>query len=112
MTWRKKTLDSLNVESMLDALLRFEVVPGIVKMNPSLLWGREFFVDDCDSRSITRPQISGVSQSCTISPLIFIVVMKGDLAHLAFADDELLRGVSPQSVSAFLAAAEMPTSTA
>ena len=83
---------------------------------------RNFFVEEFGSRSANRPQSSGISQGCTLSPLLFLIVMsvlmhdavqsvspaaraaydRGDLADLAFADDTLLMGVSSVHLTEFL----------
>jgi len=85
---------------------------------------REFYVDDAGHQSERRPQKSGITQGCTLSPLLFIVVMsalmhdaveslspdakaaylRGDLADVAYADDTLLLGISSTHLTEFLAA--------
>ena len=95
---------------------------GIIDMIASLMHAREFFVEDCNSCSSNRSQKSGISQGCTLSPLLFICVMTvlmqdavsklshearlayaaNDLLDLAFADDTLLLGVSAAHLSEFL----------
>ena len=119
-----KAFDSVNVDSMLDALRRFGVPANFIGCIESLMRNRHFYVRDCGACSSERPQLSGITQGCTLSPLVFIVVMsalmhdavsmlsqpareayrKGDLADLAFADDTLLLGVSPAYVTEFLGA--------
>ena len=95
-------------------------------MVSGLMLERCFFVEDMGAASSTRPQRSGISQGCTLSPLLFIMLMtemmkdavsllsppakasydQGELADLAFADDTLLLGTSTAHVSEFLAAVE------
>ena len=109
----KKAFDSVNVESLLDALRRFGLPQEVIHMVSGLMKIRRFYVDDCGVRSSTRPQHSGISQGCTLSPLLFIIVMsvllhdavsslsseakkaydKGHLADLVYADDTLIIGV-------------------
>ena len=90
----------------------------------ALLQNRRFYVDERQTASSTKQQQSGISQGCTLSPLLFITVMslvmqdavallspaaqeaykQGDLADLAFADDPLLLGVSKDILAEYLAA--------
>jgi len=85
---------------------------------------RRFFVEDGGAKSDIRKQQSGITQGCTLSPLLFITVMsvimhdavaklspaataaynRGDLADLAFADDTLVLGASSEHITEFLAA--------
>ena len=87
---------------------------------------RQFFVEDGGVRSTRRRQRSGISQGCTLSPLLFVTVMsvimhdavtslpdaarqaydKGDLADLVYADDTLLIGASSILLQSFLLAVE------
>ena len=81
-------------------------------------------VQECGETSEPRPQLSGISQGCTLSPLLFILVMsvllqdalvslgpeataaynKGDLSDIVYADDTLLLGVCPHLVNEYLQA--------
>ena len=111
----KKAFDSVNVECLLDALRRFGLPPEFRSTVGALLRGRQFFVRDSASESSLRKQLSGVSQGCVLSPMLFVIVMSvlmadavnllppgarrafdsGDLADLCYADDNtLLIGVS------------------
>ena len=83
-----------------------------------------FYVEEAGCQSKAREQLSGITQGCTLSPLLFIIVMsalmhdavgmlgaqakaaydRGDLSDIAFADDTLLLGVSQMHMSEFLAA--------
>ena len=76
---------------------------------------REFNIEEFGVESKRQSQKFGVSQGCTLSPWFFLIVMsvlmhdavsslspaareayhKGDLADLAYADDTLLMGASP-----------------
>ena len=95
------------MQSLLDALRRFGVLRLFVEVVATITHERRFFVKDFATGSGQRPQLSGISQGCTLSPLLFILVMsvlmqdavellgpaarraydRGDLADLAFADD-------------------------
>jgi len=123
LDWRK-AFDCINVESMLDSLRRFGLPSGFVDMLASLMKKRHFHVMDFGAYSPLKPQSSGISQGCTLSPLIFIIVMsvlmhdavdllsptarasyeKGELADLAYADDTLLLGVSSEHLAEYLKA--------
>ena len=121
LDWRK-AFDCINVGSLLDALRRFGLPASFSNMVASLMHGRHFSVKDFGTTSASRPQSSGISQGCTLSPLLFIIVMtvlmhdavdllgpdarsafaRGDLADLAFADDTLLMGVSSTHLGEYL----------
>ena len=106
----KKAFDSIRIESMLDALRRLGIPPASMDMVGELMRQRLVVVDECGARSTPRPQRSGISQGCTLSPLLFVLVMtvlladavemlgrpakqaydNGDLADCVYADDTLL----------------------
>ena len=117
-----RAFDAVNIESVLDALRRLGITGSFLNVIASLLHGRMFFVSDRGHHSDDRCQRSGITQGCTLSPLIFICMMsvlmadavallspaaraayaRGHLADLAYADDTLLLGVSSDMVSEFL----------
>ena len=117
-----KAFDSINVESLVNALKRFGLPLGLLEMITSFLQMRAFYVRDAQQNSQRRPQRSGISQGCVLSPLLFIMVMtvllrdvvdslgpeageaywRGDLADLVYADDTLLMGVSSNHLGEFL----------
>ena len=83
---------------------------------------RRFYVEDQGSKSSLKSQNSGISQGCTLSPLLFIIVMtvlmhdavsnlngaallaynRGDLADIVYADDTLLLGTSDPHLQDYL----------
>ena len=123
LDWQK-AFDSIHVDSLLDALRRFGIPSGFIDTVAALLKSRKFFVSESGVDSLLRPQASGVSQGCTLSPLLFIIVMsvmmhdavaslspqaraayqKGELADVTYADDTLLVGVAPKLVAEYLQA--------
>ena len=122
----KKAFDSVHTERLIEALARFGFSTKLQNVISGLMRERRFFVEDNGVQSDLRPQLSGISQGCTLSPLLFIVVMsvvmhdavqmlppesrqaydKGDLADLVYADDTLLIGASSKHLQAFLVAVE------
>lgn len=118
----KKAFDSVNVEALLNALSRFGIVGEMLDMISGLLRHRTFSVSDNSCNSASRRQLSGVSQGCTLSPLLFIITMtvlmhdavsllsagarasyeKGALTDLIYADDTLLIGTNSEYVNEFL----------
>ena len=123
LDWRR-AFDSISVPSLLDSLRRFGLPEKITQVVASLMLERRFFVEDCGATSEPRSQKSGISQGCTLSPLLFIIMMsalmhdavsllspsaaqaysQGNLADLAYADDTLLIGASSEHVQEFLSA--------
>ena len=117
LDWRK-AFDSINVDALSKALSRFGLPQQLVDTIEVLLKARTFFVQDHGSTSTQREQSSGVSQGCTLSPLLFVIVMtmvmrdatkllkepakrayeRGDLADIVYADDTLLLGVSKENL--------------
>ena len=83
---------------------------------------RRFFVQDQGVKSDMKAQRSGISQGCTLSPLLFIMTMtvlmkdavsslgdsagaayqRGDLADIVYADDTLLLASSDHHLEEFM----------
>lgn len=121
LDWRK-AFDSLHVGRLSDALRRFGIPRDIVEMISVSLHHRQLVVNDCGHSSSQRPQNSGISQGCTLSPLLFIMVMaillhdalsklspgaqaayqSGDLADLVYADDTMLLSGSDRHLEEYL----------
>ena len=119
-----KAFDSLNVASLIDALRRFGVPGALLEFLGNVFSARSFFVLDCGSSSGMRPQRSGISQGCTLSPLLFVMAMsvllsdavaslsapakaaydRGDLSDIVYADDTLLVAVSSDHLNEYLSA--------
>ena len=70
-----KAFDSINVVSLLDALRRAGLQTAFLSMVQGMLSARRFYVRDFGSTSGEYDQLSGISQGCTLSPLLFIVAM-------------------------------------
>ena len=93
-------------------------------MIDGMLRDRQYSVEDFGVVSEARNQLSGISQGCTLSPLLFIVAMSvllrdavdilneaassqyatGDLADVLYADDTLLLGIRDEHLEEFLRA--------
>ena len=122
----EESLKLLTACTLKDLSKRWLVLAFLLNCKMLFLGERRFFVEDNGVQSDLRPQHSGISQGCTLSPLLFIVVMsvvmhdavqmlppesrqaydKGDLADLVYADDTLLIGASSKHLQAFLVAVE------
>ena len=118
----KKAFDSISVDNLLDALRRFGFPDRCLRLIASMMRQRSFYVEDQGATSDIKPQRSGISQGCTLSPLLFIVTMtvlmhdavsnlddaasrayfRGDLADIVYADDTLLLGSSDSHLQQFL----------
>ena len=118
----KEAFDSVNVDALLLSLQRFDLTHAMVDMISALLRHRSFMVNDSGIVSSSRPQRSGISQGCTLSPLLFIIAMsvlmndavrslsaearaaydRGDLADVVYADDTLLLGSSSEHLNEYL----------
>ena len=120
----KKAFDSINIDSLLDALRRAGLPQSFLLMIGGMLRDRQYSVDDFGVASQVHNQLSGISQGCTLSPLLFIVAMSvllrdavdilnaaasaqyasGDLADVLYADDTLLLGICDGHLEEFLRA--------
>ena len=125
LDWRK-AFDSINVESMLEALKRFGLPLDFINMVRAIYRDRVFQVRDCGQSSSQRNQGSGIVQGCPLSPFLFIIVMtvlmhdayerlsegaqlavtEGRLYDLLYAGDTLLLGTSAKFVGELAAAVE------
>ena len=120
----KMAFHSMNVTSLLEALRRAGLPASFLEMISGILLARRFYVKDFGSCSDERDQLLGISQGCTLSPLLFIVAMSvllqdavgllgpsaaqlystGDLADLVYADDTLIIGVDRLHIEEYLQA--------
>ena len=122
-----KAFDSINTASLLDALRRAGLPECVLHMIEGMLHDRHYSVEEFGVTSEAREQLSGISQGCTLSPLLFIVAMsvllqdavdvlnsaasaqytRGDLGDVLYADDTLLLGVNDLHLQEFLRAVYM-----
>ena len=120
LDWRK-AFDSVNVDSLLDALRRFGLRAKFRQVVAGLMLKRSFYVEEYGCKSEAGVMKSGMTQGCTLSPLLFTMVMTvlmadaveilpsraraayetGDLSDLVYADDTLLLGVSTEHIESF-----------
>lgn len=119
-----KAFDSVHVGRLLQCLQRFGISGQALKAVSGLMRDRHFLVEDCGYKSTLRKQRCGISQGCTLSPLLFVTVMtavmhdavsmlteqaraayeRGELADIVYADDTMLIGSNPRYVAEFLRA--------
>ena len=125
LDWRK-AFDAINPEAMLVALRRFGLSQHILDMISAIYIDRSFYVQDCGHQSQWRKQYSGISQGCSLSTFLFIMLMtvvmndaratltkeedkgliqKSALTELPYADDTLLMSVEEKIQTRYLAAA-------
>ena len=108
----KKAFGSINPSGLMEALKRFGLPSHIVGFISSIYEKRRFRVVGEGGTSAVKCQLAGISQGCTLSPFLFIMLMtilmedaaaelgqkakaaydKGDLATILYADDILLCG--------------------
>ena len=74
LDWQK-AFDRVNVQSLLWALRRFGLPKSIINMVSGLMLDRQFFVEDLGIAPSTSSQRSSISQGCTLSMLLFIILM-------------------------------------
>jgi hypothetical protein len=119
-----KAFDSLNTSSLMDSLRRAGLPSSVLSMVDGMLRTRRYYVEDSGVVSALRDQLSGISQGCTLSPLLFIISMSillhdavgmlnpaastqyaaGELAEVVYADDTLLIGVADKHLEEYLRA--------
>ena len=125
LDWRK-AFDSINTESLLDALRKFGVPEPFVQMVSSIYSERVFLVTDCGEPSDRHRQSSGICQGCPLSPFLFIIVMtilmdvarselspqakesigEQQLYDVLYADDTIILGTSAPCVEELASAIE------
>ena len=71
----KKAFDGINVDSLLDTRHRFGILDPCLHMVRNMMLHRSFYVEDQGVTSAKKAQRSGISQGCTLSPLLFIITM-------------------------------------
>ena len=71
----KKAFDGINMESLLDSLRRFGIPDFCRQMIRNMMQHRRFYVEDQGVKSNLKAQNSGIWQGCTLSPLLFIIMM-------------------------------------
>ena len=113
----KAAFDSVSPDGLSRALLRFGVPQRFVEMIAAIYSDRRFIVSDCGACSEPKPQDSGISQGCPLSPFLFVVLMSvvmhdakaqvnpigNYLGDLLYADDTLLIGSNAVDVERYLA---------
>jgi hypothetical protein len=89
-----KAFDSLDTGALKVAPVRLGVPADMVDFIANIYDGRKFRVLDEGGKSTARPQLSGISQGCPLSPFLFVmamsVIMHDALLQLPAEDKELL----------------------
>ena len=118
----KKSFDSINTDSLIDALRRFGIPDFCLQVVGNMMHCRTFYVEGQGVFSARKGQNSGISQGCMLSPLLFIMMMtvlmhdavakldvssldayhRGDLADIVYADDTLLLASSGRHLQELL----------
>ena len=71
----KKAFDSISTDSLLDALRRFGIPDFCLQMVGNMMHCCTFDVEDQGVFSERKAQNSSISEGCTLSPLLFIMMM-------------------------------------
>ena len=123
LDWQR-AFDAIDPTALLGALKRFGLPQHVLDVVRAIYADRKFQVRDCGQVSDVRPQHSGISQGCPLSPFLFVMLMtvlmqdavenlqavdkellrNGNLAELLYADDTLLLSVSPASLERLISA--------
>ncbi|CAE8715457.1 unnamed protein product [Polarella glacialis] len=69
-----KAFDSIRPDSLLEALRRFGLPPGMLQMIRAIYTDRQFVVRDGAHISTCRKRQAGIAQGCPLSPYLFIIV--------------------------------------
>ena len=121
---RANAFDCINPDNLQDALRRAGVPESFLQMISSMIRCRRCYVEDGGICFELHDQSPGISQGCTLSPLLFIVAMSvllhdavtmldpvvadlyasGKLADIVYAGNTLLIGVSDSHLEEYLAA--------
>ena len=118
--------DSIAPSAMNCGLRSFGLPEHVLDVIRSIYTDRCFEVRDCGATSSSRPQASGISQGCPLSPFLFVMTMtviieqaasqltgsdrdsweRGSLSVLLYADDTLILGRTTRAVEALLQAVQ------
>ena len=74
LDWQK-AFDAINPDALYLALKRFGLPEHVLKIVAAIYSDRRFYVQDCGQQSSSRPQRSGISQGCPLSPFLFVMLM-------------------------------------
>ena len=91
----KKDFDSININSLMDALRRAGLPESMLQVIQAVLRNRVFSVSDFGCASELREQLSGIPQGCTLSPLLFVIAMSVLL-------DDAVKQLSPAAYAQFV----------
>ena len=94
LDWQR-AFDSIDPSAMVIGLRRFGLPEHVLEIIKASYTDRRFQVCDCDTFSLHRPQLSGISQGCPLSPFLFVmimtIVMKDAEAQLTAMDRQSLK---------------------
>jgi len=116
----EKAFDSVDPDSLIQALRRFGLPTRMLAAINGIYKGRRFAVRDAGQVSVPREQQAGICQGCPLSPFLFAMVMTvllrdartslgapGDkVGELVYADDTFILATGAEQATEYMQALE------